>query len=98
MPRYINADLLKIEAGVLIALKSSLTPHEVFDLVNKQPAADVRENVHGKWIAIHDDVFADTYKCSECGKSAFCNDYGWCLTRYCPNCGARMEVEDAKTN
>ena len=48
MSRFIDADLLKIEAGVLIALKSSLTPHEVFDLVNKQPAADVVEVVRCK--------------------------------------------------
>lgn len=48
---------------------------------------------HGRWIEIKDDVFASTYKCSECGSEPFIEDGKWALTDYCPHCGARMYTE-----
>lgn len=59
--------------------------------------ADGRANAtkHGHWITITDDVFADTYKCSECNKEPLIADCEFDLTPYCPFCGAKMdEVED----
>lgn len=47
------------------------------------PTADVRENVHGKWLEWK-WVFS---KCSICG--TIHNP----KTKFCPNCGAKMEME-----
>ena len=47
---------------------------------------------HGHWSFSHDPRMSD-FECSECLEH---NDI---CTKYCPNCGARMdEVEDAKIN
>lgn len=57
-----------------------------------------RKNIEkcGRWITIHDDVFAGTYKCSVCGSKPPFDDDGFYfgLTNYCPNCGARMEQKE----
>ena len=48
---------------------------------------------HGYWKEITDPIFASTYKCSVCGNDAIL-DYDFVLTKYCPNCGSKMdEVE-----
>ena len=49
--------------------------------VKEQPAADVVEVRHGRWIEDH-----EFFKCSECG---FLTDYR--LSNFCPNCGAKMD-------
>ena len=51
---------------------------------------------HGHWIEQEhcDWVYSKEYRCSECGKyRLMTNPFGreW---NYCPNCGAKMEVED----
>ena len=56
------------------------------------PAADVVPVRHGRWIKVDDGIY---YKmeCSECGerplRNRWVDDYD--LSRYCPNCGARMD-------
>lgn len=71
--------------------------HMIYD----SPAADVAEVKHGKWNGWHgdklvgiDDNGDDMYRhyhyntCSECGRgNAIKSDY-------CPNCGAKMDLED----
>lgn len=55
-----------------------------------EPLRDVRENVHGEWIAYQDGK----YHCSRCDDVAP-KGYRW---NYCPNCGADMRKgrEDAR--
>ena len=61
--------------------------------LDRIPAADVAEVVHGKWIK--DDFLSDDVnnaeKCSQCGELI-----GWFgnLPNYCPNCGAKMDGGD----
>ena len=63
--------------------------------------ADVAPVVHGRWISTIEsngwnDV--DCVECSECGESWVIDEYfdfdmfneDW---RYCPNCGAKMDLE-----
>ena len=56
-------------------------------VVSVVPAADVAPVRHGRWV---------NGKCDNCGEHA---PY-WCLattfheSNYCPNCGAKMEVQD----
>ena len=64
------------------------TPQRVKTLLLRQPAADVAEVVHGRWIEDHDYL-----KCPECGVMVkwdftFFDIGNW---NYCPNCGAKMD-------
>ena len=51
------------------------------ETVKDQPATDVVEARHGKWIEDH-----EFFKCSECG---YLTDYR--LSKFCPDCGAKMD-------
>ena len=53
--------------------------------ISKIQAADVRENVHGKWIYKEDE---NVFICSKCGGAMVRNTYF-----YCPWCGASMQTE-----
>jgi Pyruvate/2-oxoacid:ferredoxin oxidoreductase delta subunit len=71
--------------AVLVAVK----------LLEKVPAADVAEVVHGEWLRADDDWNSlTTIQCSLCSEE-------WCFEtdddvsllnyKYCPNCGAKMD-------
>ena len=51
------------------------------------PAVDAVPVVHGLWIDIPDKPEWDQKMCSVCG------DYFCCQNNYCPNCGAKMDME-----
>ncbi len=54
-------------------------------------AADVAPVVHGKW-AYGEDV---DIQCSVCGVDALTEgDYRQVKSRYCPNCGAKMDLKE----
>lgn len=55
------------------------------------PTVDAAPVVHGKWIYGEDiDI-----QCSVCGADALTEgDYRQIKSRYCPNCGAKMDWED----
>lgn len=59
--------------------------------INNIPAADIAPVVHGRWVYGEDvDI-----QCSVCGADAFTEgDYRQVKSRYCPNCGAKMDLED----
>lgn len=86
-----------IERGVLVKAISKIEAAGVFTasfknsvlkIISEQPAADVAEVRHGKWIRHEKDgaIFAD-YECSIC--SAY--PTGSIISYYCPNCGAKMD-------
>lgn len=52
--------------------------------LNKLPAADVAPVRHGRWIN-----HGWSTVCSECGE-----DYAFAKRNYCPNCGARLDLEE----
>lgn len=62
------------------------------------PAADVELVRHGRWISLTDCSNAGVY-CSICHKKVYKEDYAWCNRKnkvrsaYCPNCGAKMDLE-----
>ena len=65
------------------------------------PAADVAPVVRGRWIKKNPYDSESNVKCSACGE-VFSYIDGVCylvcgteLPHYCPNCGVRMEVQDA---
>ena len=62
--------------------------HNVLDGL---PAVDAVEVVHGRWVRHYHDSgepIDDKWYCSECH---MCNNHR--RTCYCPNCGAKMDLE-----
>ena len=78
-------------------------PASAYCIDNIKPV-DAVEVVHGRWVDRWGGKYANPhYECSVCKKSALykCNrdvlDNGlWLqdLSDYCPNCGAKMDLED----
>ena len=58
------------------------------------PTANVEEVKHGKWefpiFTDSDDGLDPRVKCSECGGI----EVAFARWKYCPNCGAKMGLED----
>lgn len=52
---------------------------DLAEMLYYMPAADVVEVKHGKWVNLH---------CSVCGKIGWMDE-----DNYCPNCGAKMDLE-----
>lgn len=73
--------------------------HMIYD----SPAADVAEVKHGKWIWDPNgmDWGLGTWQCSECAcrnnnlpVNNRINPLVFSGSKYCPNCGAKMDLED----
>lgn len=59
--------------------------------INDEPATDVQEVKHGRWIGKPISGYSDC-KCSVCNavfNINFCNGTSW--YKYCPKCGAKMD-------
>ena len=67
-------------------------------MIRKQPAADVAEVKHGKWIEVQkENIWNDivpVLECSACGKYTVGTRGIMTKSNYCPNCGAKMDLED----
>lgn len=80
------------------ALKQELAPYEendfsqqmdvILDIVDAQPAADVVEVRHGRWVVYGGGVFCSN--CSTALKKGKIEPIGF---HFCPNCGACMDKE-----
>lgn len=74
----------------------------VFDTLDQLPSAQPKT---GKWIEI-DNGLDTTCECSQChfkdyipnGHDYKCFDRYWFERKFCPNCGAKMEVEQDDSN
>ena len=55
------------------------------DKIIEAPAADVQEIIHGKWIICSDGYYPYCSVCTEEPKARI-------MTKYCPNCGAKMDL------
>lgn len=103
--RYIDADVLQArlerkKAGIANQRYTegwNDCMMRVKSMVSKAPLADVTPVVHGHWIKDNDSFQTDDYyccyfdyNCSECGEIV--NDR-YKLPNYCPDCGAKMDVE-----
>ena len=63
--------------------------------IRKIPAADVEVVRHGVWVEYWDDNYLSwSHKCSKCGNFPLTKDetmHDEVLSKYCPNCGAKMD-------
>ena len=66
--------------------------------IKELPAADVAEVKHGKWIEVQkENIWNDivpVLECSACGKYTVGTRGIMTKSNYCPNCGAKMDLED----
>lgn len=96
MDKYINAEQLKQTVETSMDMQDLYLPSHFIDVINGIPAADVAPVRRGRWEALDRDCrgYAITYECSSC-KQLITLPYPmkWMDYDYCPNCGARMEVE-----
>lgn len=76
--------------------------NRIKSMVHSAPAADVQEVRHGKWIWDKNarDWNLGAYVCSECEcvnnnlPDNRYNPYMFIGSKYCPNCGARMDGDN----
>lgn len=100
--RLIDADALDNELEALKVRFKALGRDNVVDDYNfvqtvllTAPTIEAAPVVHGRWIPIEYDGYADGYpvwdlwECSECQEEHSGDEDT--LTPYCPNCGARMD-------
>ena len=68
------------------------------NFINYLPTADVAEVKHGKWIEVQkENIWNDivpVLECSACGKYTVGTRGIMTNSNYCPNCGAKMDLED----
>lgn len=72
--------------------------NEIESILCEVPAADVEPVRHGRWVRTDDDWNSlTTFQCTVCGEE-FCfeidEDFELLNYNYCPNCGAKMDLED----
>lgn len=91
----IDTDLQKWDSGCWIRYK-------MFEnVIEKQPTVDAEPVRHGKFVGTEYDGYADGYpvyyewKCSQCG-CVFEDEEP--TYKYCPNCGAKMDLEQENEN
>lgn len=61
------------------------------EMIESLPAADVAPVRHGEWIVCGDGNNV-LWMCSHCGKT-ITRKFKMMYGKYCPNCGARMDLE-----
>ena len=87
MKEYIERAAILKSLGYDEKKRADVLPGSTFDIVLKEPAADVAEVRHGRWIFEPGKI---PY-CSECKEYSDDGDKG---ATFCPWCGVRMDKED----
>ena len=88
-------DYISREAALTALQDSDLfnTTERQLRAIRELPAADVAPVVHGQWIDAYPDIEPNPMFmygiCSECGFEQGISKY----LNYCPNCGAKMNLE-----
>lgn len=85
-------DYISREAALTALQDSDLfnTTERQLRAIRELPAADVAEVVHGRWIWNEEGEidWEQFYRCSNCGDKEY-----W-ESNFCPNCGAKMDLEE----
>lgn len=95
--------ILRAKAEIGRLSEYSVCFDNVAKMIELLPAADVAEVKHGKWIWDPNgmDWGLGTWQCSECAcrnnnlpMNNRINPLVFSGSKYCPNCGAKMDLED----
>lgn len=89
MSRYIDSDALLED--IRKNSESYFADDFAHEWVDKQPTADVRENVHGEWESTDLIGFK---RCSVCRALWHVDITGNLFCYYCPKCGADMRGDE----
>lgn len=87
-------EYIKREATIEVIMSEPPDAHYsqwYVDKIKSIPAADVVEVRHGRWVNTHSD--SEFAQCSLCKYPVYAA-WVWNLTNYCPNCGAKIDVEE----
>ena len=84
--KQLNACKYSIEKPTKRQVTYNAAINDACKIVDALPVADVVEVRHGKWIEL--PPFKNIYTCSLCDQWG---EYHW---NYCPNCGAKMDLEN----
>lgn len=100
MTRYIDADVLMEKFQFRTACIGA-TAEIIRDCLNitrniisNAPTADVEEVVHARWEKKLAPYLRIKFVCSACGGWKHDLAYEHDGMKYCPNCGAKMDLED----
>lgn len=88
MPKYISVNDFcdEVDKGELLTGDNAAWAKEI---ANKLPSANVAPVVYGRWINPYMNRYGHPcHCCSVCGFKASYQD-----KNYCPNCGAKMNLE-----
>lgn len=85
--RLIDADRLQFEADKFFKNEDRVL-YDLTSLVSMLPTIEADPVKHGRWIA--------GYRCSLCGEDLSSWADAYYETNYCPNCGAKMDLEKPK--
>ena len=91
MAEYIEREALLLRIDCHGTNKFGMLDDDIRAFVKAQPAADVAPVVHGEWLLRHEG-YGHYWECSSCHKNPCI--YVTKDTRYCPNCGAKMDGGD----
>lgn len=82
-------------AAVKALLRRYGATEHVMALIDTVPAADIAEVVRAKWNILNECLNEGVY-CSHCKKKVYKIEYAnqKLNSKYCPNCGAKMDKED----
>lgn len=74
---------------------ASVTALEYVNIAKDAPTVDAVPVVHGEWLLRHEG-HGHYWECSECHENPCI--YVTKNTKFCPNCGARMDLEETNAD
>lgn len=97
MPEYIEREAAADAA--IHAMWHGGSALEIERAINRVPVSEVRPIRHGSWLQIRTIRYNGEKPYTQFSRECSCCKYlnkrskGW-HTKFCPNCGARMDLED----
>lgn len=95
--RLIDADGLGIGKANPSAFEKAEYAHgwnSAIEIIQNAPTIEAEPVKHGSWEWM-EDMYGAYVRCSECGDEFNCWEADCALTKYCPNCGARMDGDES---
>lgn len=88
---YLSLRRNQVLKSPLSTLDAKFEVMEIFDFVGRVEVADVAQVRHGRWVKMDTTgllAVEPVWNCSSCGYPAGVSVAG---SKYCPNCGAKMD-------